>query len=205
MLNHPSAEVVEQFALGRLEGLGLDEFEEHLLSCEQCQDELAETDEFIAAMTQALDKLQKEKLLEVEPKRSWGAFPWFGWVGKPVWAGVLAAVALAVVVWLPQPVADGDGTEVTLRAMRGPSTGTSVAPAGKPFRLNADTSGLPGSPLYRLEVVSSSGAVVWRGQLPGSDGEARAATPLRLTAGNYWVRISDAAGVLLREYALESR
>lgn len=205
MLNHPSAEVVEQFALGRLEGLGLDEFEEHLLSCEQCQDELAETDEFVAAMKQALDKLQKEKVVGAEPKRSWGASSWLGWVGKPVWAGVLAAVALAVVMWLPQPAADGDGIEVTLRAMRGPSTETPLAPAGKPFRLHADTAGLPDSPLYRLEVVSNSGTVVWRGELPHPGGETRAAMPLRLAAGNYWVRISDAAGVLLREYALESR
>jgi anti-sigma factor RsiW len=205
MLNHPSAEVVEQFALGRLEGLGLDEFEEHLLSCEQCQDELAETDEFIAAMKQALDKLQKEKVVGAEPKRSWGVSSWLGWAGKPVWACALAAVTLAVVVWLPQPAADGDGIEVTLRALRGPSTEASVAPAGKPFRLHADTVGLPDSPAYRLEVVSSSGTVVWRGELPQPGGEARAATPLRLAAGQYWVRISDSAGVLLREYALESR
>jgi hypothetical protein len=205
MLNHSSAEVVEQFALGRLEGLGLDEFEEHLLSCEQCQDELAEADEFVAAMKQALDKLQKEKELGVEPKRNFIVSSWFGWAGKPVWAGALAAVALAFVVWLPRPAADGNGIEVTLRAMRGPSVETSVAPAGRPFRLKADTAGLPGSPVYRLEIVNSSGSVAWRGELPGPDGEARAATPLRLAAGQYWVRISDSAGVLLREYALESR
>ena len=62
---HPSEEVLEEYALGRLTGPELEQFEEHLLVCAQCQDGLAETDEFIVTMKQATAGIAPR------PERKW--------------------------------------------------------------------------------------------------------------------------------------
>ena len=94
--------------------------------------------------------------------------------------------------------------EVTLQATRG-AEAVAAVPAGKPFLLKADVTGLPPAPEFRLEVADSSGALVWRATVSPKDALISTVVARKLGAGRYWVRLYDPAGALVREYGLESR
>lgn len=51
---HPSSVDLEAYSLGRASDAGLQNVEEHLLTCERCQNELALTDQYIQAMKKVL-------------------------------------------------------------------------------------------------------------------------------------------------------
>lgn len=88
--------------------------------------------------------------------------------------------------------------------MRG--TDTQVhGPSRQPLLLQPDLTGLPTSSSYHLEVVSISGAPVWRGVLPVQTHQPPTALVPPQVAGAYFVRVSLPSGELLREYALELR
>src|SRR4051812_30192765 len=55
---HPGAETLELFLLRHLERRKEKEVKEHISRCEQCRQEAAEQNEFIAAMCEALKTLQ---------------------------------------------------------------------------------------------------------------------------------------------------
>src|SRR5579871_2267595 len=50
---HPNEEQVERFSLGTLSERESSSFEEHLLICQSCQDRVAASDRFVAAMQDA--------------------------------------------------------------------------------------------------------------------------------------------------------
>ena len=202
---HPSEEVLEEYALGRLGGPELEQIEEHLLVCAQCQDGLAETDEFIVIMKQAAGRLQQESPVGIARGPERKRFGRFDLLGKPVWAGALAAVLLAVVVWMPRQSPAAYDAEVNLQAMRGVEAVAPAVPAGKPFLLKADVTGLPPASEFRLEVADSSGAPVWRATVSPKETLISTVVATKLGAGRYWVRLYDPAGALVREYGLESR
>ena len=201
---HPSEEVLEEYALGRLTGPELEQLEEHLLVCAQCQDGLAEIDEFIVIMKQAAGRLQQESPVGTAPRPERKPFGRF-MLSKPVWAGALAAAALAVVVWMPRQSPAAYDAEVNLQAMRGVEAVAPAVPAGKPFLLKADVTGLPPASEFRLEVADSSGAAVWRATVSPKETLISTVVATKLGAGRYWVRLYDPAGALAREYGLESR
>ena len=92
---------------------------------------------------------------------------------------------------------------VFLRSSRG-IEGLDIAkvPAAKPLSLEIDLSELPAFPHYRLEVVNSMGKPVW--QTPVAGRERRISQPLTtgLAAGQYYVRLYNPSGELLREFGL---
>ena len=49
---HPLEDEFEEYAFDRLSEERCAQFEEHLLVCERCQDQLAQTDEYILLMKQ---------------------------------------------------------------------------------------------------------------------------------------------------------
>jgi hypothetical protein len=202
---HPPEEALERYALGRVKGRYLAEIEEHLLVCAQCQDALAETDDFIAVMKQAAGGLQKESPIELlrRPGRDWLGLS--GLQLSPVCWAALAAAVLAVVVWILRPPSAAYEAEATLLAMRGAEAGVPAVPAGKPFLLKADLTEIPIAAAYRLEIAASDGALVWQGTAARQDSAFAVVVARRLPIGRYWVRLSDNSGALLREYALESR
>jgi hypothetical protein len=202
---HPSEEVLEEYALGRLTGPELEQLEEHLLVCAQCQDGLAEIDEFIVIMKQAAGRLQQESPVGIAPGPEGKRFGRFNLLRKPVWAGALAAAVLAVVVWMPRQSPAAYNAEVNLQAMRGVEAIAPAVPAGKPFVLKADVTGLSPASEFRLEVVDSGGAVVWRAAVSPKDALITTVVARKLGAGRYWVRLYNPAGALVREYGLESR
>lgn len=50
---HPDDEVVEAYAMGRLEEPILSDYEEHLLICDHCQERLQQIDQYVDAMRRA--------------------------------------------------------------------------------------------------------------------------------------------------------
>jgi hypothetical protein len=54
--NHPSGDIIELYALGRLAEEHIPSFEEHLLICAQCQDALQMEDTFLQSITESLKR-----------------------------------------------------------------------------------------------------------------------------------------------------
>ena len=54
---HPSDDVLEEYALRRLDEAATAEVEEHLLFCEECQDRAEETERYVDAIQTALRRL----------------------------------------------------------------------------------------------------------------------------------------------------
>jgi hypothetical protein len=71
--------------------------------------------------------------------------------------------------------------------------------------LNLDTTSLPSTGRYLVEVVDLTGTRVWGGEVaartPGLT--VRLAKPL--PAGRYWVRLNTANGAALREFELRAQ
>src|SRR5512135_1844813 len=93
-LSHPSEEILEEYVLGRLPDVLTAQVEEHLLICQDCQEAIRETDQFVAAF----------KAAAVQPAPPTARPGWL--VARTNLAAVLALVILAlVVVWnRPQDV-----------------------------------------------------------------------------------------------------
>jgi anti-sigma factor ChrR (cupin superfamily) len=59
-MGHISDDWLERYAMGTLHEAHVAKVEEHLLICHGCQDRLKATDEYIAAMRRAAEKLERE-------------------------------------------------------------------------------------------------------------------------------------------------
>lgn len=192
--SHLEEDALELYALQRISEDELPAFEEHLLICHECQDRLAETDEYIAAMRAATAKLEHHAPTIWERMAEWVRS-----IPQPALAlGFAAAMALFLMVRVPQ-----SGVQVVeLTAMRGPETGVHVGSGVRPeLRLGAE--GLAAA-TYRVEVVNAEGSKMWQGMVPVKNRQLTVALPSRLATGKYWIRVhADASGEdALREYGL---
>lgn len=187
--SHPSDDDIELYSLERLPDEQQQTIEEHLIVCEQCRQRLDQTDEFVAAMQDALLEVQQEGTQRsgVRPR---GA-AWISWVPKQVWAAAaVAAVAVAIVV--PLRNTKTTATEVSLTAYRGePGTMSSSVPAGSELTLNLDVAGLPPLPSYVVEVANAGGSALHTQTVAGGAGPLSVDVGLSLRAGQYWVRLYD--------------
>src|ERR1039458_9400935 len=129
---HPDAEDLERYSMsmGAREDAAL--LEEHLLTCEGCQERLRETDDYLLAMGTASQQWRRD---EKAPKgRQWGFPAWF-----PALA-VAACCLLLVVVTLRFVQSPGPVAAVSLSALRG-NGGGSRAPAGRELTLRPGLTG----------------------------------------------------------------
>jgi hypothetical protein len=190
---HLEAEDLEKYSLGTSALGDTALLEEHLLTCEDCQERLRETDEYVLAMRTASERRRRD---ETAAKGRELRFP--------AWFPVLAAAAcclLLVAVTLRFRRSPGPVVAVSLSALRSNVAGSN-APAGRDLMLHPDLTGLAEGPSYRLEIVDQAGRPVRQGTL------ARGQTGIQvpgLGAGLYFVRVYRPAGDLLREYGLEIR
>jgi anti-sigma factor RsiW len=203
--SHPTEGTVEDYVLERLKGPELEEFEVHLLICERCQARVAEEDEFRADVKQAATTLQRKDPIPIRSRPAVRRLPVFDWFSKPVWIGAVAAVTLAVAIWIPRDRMAPAHAEVFLRVTRGPEAGLIPAPAGKPFTMKADMAGVPPAAGYRLAIADASGRVVVTREVVRQGDVVEVRIPSGLPVGHYWVRLLGDGERLFREYALESR
>jgi len=189
---HTTGDLLERYAMGRLTGQELEELEQHLLICYECQDRLALEDAFAQGVRAAAPAAQN-----LPPEHHWWTLP------KPVWALGLAALGLAA-FWLPNLHRTAAPPAVVwLQATRGPQDpGLAAAPAGKPITLALDLRDLPRFDGYRLEVVDLSGRSLFQSKADAQNNQVRATVAHGLSAGAYFVRLYAPNGELLREYAL---
>jgi len=188
---HPPEEVLELYALGRLEEDRLGPVEEHLLVCEECRQAIEQAEEYARVMRAALEADKREAGV-----RSDAGF----WRRKPVWAASVAVAAgLAFVALAPRvtsPPAD-----VPLNAVR--SNVGAAAPADRPLTLHPDRRGLSAPP-YRVEIVDAEGKTVFQGTSEGDGERVTVRTNRKFPAGQYWVRFYSSTGELLREFGLRT-
>jgi len=197
---HPTEDLLEEYSFGRVLEPALAPLEEHLLDCTLCQDRLLAVDEYTALMKAGIAAIEREGAVA-------GASPRFAIPRAPV---VLAGAAMLLLVgvtigWRLQPAAAVTFTSamtVPLTALRGgDGDGVARAPFGRPLDLTVERRDLPGADAYRLEVVSSSGQLLWSGAAQVEAQRLSARVTTRLAPGAYWVRLY-AGDQLRREFGL---
>jgi len=191
---HINEEEIEQYSLGTVPAEQLASLEEHLLACEACQSRVQKSDEFLAAMRGAGDEYRRNAVFS---RRR------FGMRLTPIMAGT-AAMFLAAVGWEVSQRGGVTPYRVELEATRGGSeTVVPKAPAGRSLEVKLDVATVPAAAVYRVEVVDDSGRAVWQGQASAQNYRLTVSLP-RLRAGDYFIRVYDLAGKLLREFGLEA-
>jgi hypothetical protein len=189
--HHVDVEDLERYSIGISSLAESTVIEEHLLTCECCQDRLRETDDYVLAVQRASRQLRRDE--EVTERRGWRFPVWF----PPLMAvacGLMLVVAALRLVRPPGPV-----VAVALSAQRGNGGRASIA-AGQQLILHPDLTGLAESSSYRLEIVDQTGRPVRHGTLGRT--QAGVAIP-GLGTGQYFVRVYLPAGEMLREYGLQ--
>ena len=187
---HVDAEDLERYSIGSSPPDAIPPIEEHLLTCEGCQDRLLETDDYLLAMRTSAEQLRRE--VKAVKRREWRIPSWF-----PVMVAATCAIVLVVATQrFVQP--HGPVVAVTLTALRGDGTGNS-APPRRELLLHPDLTGLAEASSYRLEIVDQTGHTVRQAALYRARNEIKVPA---LGAGLYFVRVYLPAGELLREYGL---
>lgn len=180
---------IEEYCQGKIQEPELTELEEHLLTCESCQQRVTEGDAYVQSMRYASARTRAE---EHTPRRAWAAS---GLI--PVLGIALVLVGLGTFLRMNLPGAR-PRVPVALEVMRGAGI-LARAPAGRLLLLNPGVDGLPALAGYRLEMVDRDGKRVFQGDfVPGKGVEAPSQS-----SGTYFVRLYTPPGMLLREYALE--
>src|SRR5581483_6194556 len=172
--SHPSAEALEELALGRLPEAITGQIEEHLLLCRECQNTLAEIDTFISAFRAAdandpWEDLQRPLArrpgsVESEHDRAGIVTERFGWsllpsiaMRKTSIAPVLVLATFVLLMIRTTPPDHQPPVGVSLTSMRTGADVFAQAPAGKPLRLSFDAPGLRVEEGSRLEIVDGAG------------------------------------------------
>lgn len=186
---HPHQDVFEDYAFERL---SLDEaahFEEHLLICEECQETLAQTDEYIQVMKAATAAYAGGGATAPMARRGQGLR----------WNAAAAALLLltCLTALLSSRAPAGDPKQIALNSYRG-AADVPLAPSGRPLDLKIDLKDVRAASGYRVEVVDRTGRRVWFGGPPAHLAKG-------LPRGDYWVRLLTDNGEWLREYGLVVR
>lgn len=210
--SHPSEETLELYALKRLPGDQVAPVEDHLLLCPQCQEALAESEEFVSLMRAALREPVARSARTAVPRWASGTiarFPRLHVPPRAAWGLALAVVCLLAVSvpWrsalAPDPARDP--APVMLSSFRGSQAmSTAHGPARTPLDLGIEAAYLQAGEDCRIEIVHADGSPAWNGQaVPADTGELHARVPGRLSAGTYWVRLYRAGSELVQEFGLE--
>jgi hypothetical protein len=191
---HVDEEEIERYSMGAMPEADVALFEEHLLICEPCQQRLAQTDVYVAAMREASARLRTGPLKRRLP-----------WLRLPRLVPALAGMAVAIVaagLWLSRlDMGQAHPFAVDLAATRG-AVIEAKAPADRWLLLRLDLANLPASPGYRLEMVDRSGNRVWQDTMTARGSQAGVKVP-GMPPGVYFVRVYRPPGELLREYGFE--
>jgi len=201
---HADDDLLERYSMGRLAGPELESFEEHLLICAQCQDNLASADAYVGGIRSAAAEFERQPAAAGRPRpRRLFNLP------KP--AGVLGLAALGLflaagIQWRLLTRSKAPPALVVLEATRGTDNPSKAAtPAGKPFTLMLDLTDLQPLSSYRLEIVDGAGHRVFESAAAPANNKLQTTVAHGLPAGMYYVRVYAPGADLLREYGLHVR
>lgn len=203
-LRHPNEDVLEAYALHRLDGAKLARLEEHLLACEHCQARLQQVDEFVLVMRQA-----SEPAANTAPGagRSHATGKWLlNWFpltsGRVALAGAAALLCGIAIVERPRS-ADSPPVVVALTALRGGDPGEMAsAPAGRPLSLSIFAPDIGPCPGCRVQIVNASGGTAWSGNAAWNGERLTVTASVALRPGVYWVRLYTGGDAPAREFGL---
>jgi hypothetical protein len=186
---------LEEYSMGILAEGRMDVFEEHLLTCADCQDRLLDMDSFINAVRSVSPKLREARRPFWKGLFRWRRAVWF--VALPAVIILLAALRIGRA---PERL---EMTPITLSANRGgEGQAAEKASAGKPLSLAVDLTELPAFSSYRLVIVGSMGKQVWEAEARPESGKISVPMRKGLGAGQYYVRLYAPNRELLREFSL---
>ncbi|MGA2594257.1 MAG: zf-HC2 domain-containing protein [Bryobacteraceae bacterium] len=201
---HADDDLLERYSMGRLAGPELERFEEHLLICPQCQDNLASADAYVGGIRSAAAEFEQQSTVAGRPQ-SRRLF------NLPRPAGVLGLAALGLflaagIEWRLLHRSSAPPALVVLKATRGTENPSNAAtPAGKPFILILDLTDLRPLSGYRLEIVDGAGHRVFESAAAPANNKLQTTVAQGLPAGMYYVRVYAPGADLLREYGMQVR
>jgi hypothetical protein len=192
--SHETDGQLELYTLFRLADPRVAAIEQHLLVCEACRKRLDDVEMFATAMRQAIADEP-----EVQTRTTWFAWLRFRgqWQPALAWAGGLAALALAAVLYPHSGRDAAPLASLQLTAIRGDIQ--TAATARETDITLADAPALPG---LRAEVVDATGEAIWSGRFGNGH---RIELMKQLAPGYCFVRLYDSAGKLLHEYGFRVR
>ncbi len=194
--SHPSDDLLEIYALGKLTDEELAAVEEHLILCRRCQKAVEDFDDFIRATKNAAGDLPEEKR-----QSRWG-----GVLQMP--KILLVAATLVVIAGLITVTYNSTNPPtqfVQLTAVRGGEASANVVAANAPVQLSLDLTDLPPAPGYTVELVDQRGITKWdQHDVPPAGTKLTVHLTRPLIPGQYWVRVYPNAlkNELLREFSL---
>ncbi len=189
-LDHPDEQILERFIMERCSDTEWGEVLDHLSGCEACQQREVAHRELIENIRAGGTLLAAQ--LPVKDHRTWRS--WFTFPMLSM-AGAAAAIALAF-AGLSIPA------EVNLSAQRGAET--IKVPDWRPLQLHLDLRDLDVKPTG-VEIADTQLAITWRGPLSIVGDQAEVKVPAIRRQGDYEIRLKDAQGNLLREFAVQAR
>lgn len=199
---HPPDEFFEQYIFARLDESQCARFEEHLLVCAACRDQLENTDEYVRLMKTATAQLAAARPARPVPHP------------VPLWRspmtailGAAAVMAVAAVVIPHHSQADRAAAQVQFVSFRGGAGDTMAhARAGAGIDITIDCTEIGESAGLRLEIVEANGRPVWSGAAESRPGSKLISAHVlqKFRAGVYWVRLYSRQGELLREFGLRA-
>ncbi|MBS1985079.1 MAG: hypothetical protein JST16_12995 [Bdellovibrionales bacterium] len=201
--SHIEENSLELYAMGRLPEEQTCSLEEHLLLCEDCQDRLAQFDEFLRAFRHVT---QRSPEPELNPWHRFREAIGAVFSMRPMYAfGAVATAALALVILVPREQQTLGTYQVALESTRSASNPAvaSVPPQHK-LDLKLDLRGVPKKDRYQVTIADAEGETVFTASAEPQNQQLPVSTDKGLRAGQYWVRVSEPAAphALLREYSL---
>jgi hypothetical protein len=192
---HLNDEVLERYAMSRLSEAESESVEDHIATCAHCLDKLDEITAFVNGMRTALkDSGGEKEATEALRKR---APKWFQrWQATPVWAGIALAAAGALVM-VNRPGDLSSPALVTLDGTRGTST---VVHGTGPFDFELFMPAEGKS--YHVELLDGSGDKRWESDVPGTNGKLHAVIKQRVSAGQYYLHVTEPVSGSQHDYAL---
>ena len=190
-VDHPDEQALERFIMERCADTEWGEVVDHLSGCEACQQREVALRELIENVKAGGVLLAAQQAVSKEHRtwRSWFTIPALSM------AGAAAAIALAF-AGLSIPA------EVNLSAHRGAET--IKVPDWRPLQLHLDLRDLDAKPAG-VEVADTHLAITWQGPLSIVGDQAEVRMPAVRQPGDYAIRLKDAQGNLLREFAVQAQ
>lgn len=192
-IQHPDEDTLERFVLSRCREDELEVVETHILGCESCVERLEALEgEILDVKAGAELYLQG---MQKQPKTRWNLNWNFKWFAVPAFSMAAAAAALVCFTFVTPH-------DVNLAAYRGSEVAT--VPQGHTLRMHLNARDLPAGPVT-VEVVNDQGAETWKGSSTVAADQVKVEIPALHGSSEYFVRLEDKQGELLREFAIQPK
>lgn len=201
---HVQEDLLELYAMKRLQAEEVDRIDDHLFVCEDCRCRLVETERYISGFRLAARKLNAENGQQRLSPWEW---LWGSLSPRSGLAALAACASLAIVLAIGnqdrRPI---QYLDVTLQATRGIESTLAAASGRVRYRLHLDATGIQIADRAIVTVANGTGVEITREY--GNrikEREVVAALGLELKPGSYFVRLASEVDPArtLREYNLE--